>query len=114
MRSCAQWPRNRRWRPRRPDGPGPRNDVAARIVVKVVPGASHTRVAGWLGEALKVRVAAPPEKGKANAAVVDLLASTLGVPKRRVVIVSGASAANKVIEVAGVTEIELKEKLSRR
>ncbi len=48
------------------------------LKVKVVPGASRTQLSGWLGDMLKVRVSAPPEKGKANAAVEALLARDVG------------------------------------
>lgn len=87
--------------------------MAVQIQLKVVPGASSTALAGWLGPALKVRVAAPPEKGKANAAVLELLARALNVPKRNVAIVSGSTSPNKIVEVVGVTDAELKELLSR-
>lgn len=70
-----------------------------RLEIKVVPGASRDRVVGWLGDRLKVSVAAPPERGKANAAVVDLLAETLGLERARVRIVSGAAGPLKTVEV---------------
>lgn len=70
-----------------------------RLLVKVVPGAGREEVAGWVGERLKLRVTAPPEKGKANAAVVALLAETLGVPRARVRIASGVSSPLKTVEV---------------
>lgn len=69
-----------------------------RLQVKVVPGAGRAGVSGWMGDRLKIRVTAPPEKGKANGAVVDLLAETLGVPRARVRIVSGASSPLKTVE----------------
>ncbi len=70
-----------------------------RLQVKVVPGAAREEVAGWVGERLKLRVTAPPEKGKANAAVVSLLAGVLGVPRARVRIASGGSSPLKTVEV---------------
>lgn len=48
----------------------------------MVPGASKSEISGWLGDALKIRVAAQPEKGNANAAVVAVLASGLGLPEK--------------------------------
>ncbi len=74
-----------------------------KLKVRVIPGASGSRVVGWLGDALKVRVAAPPEKGKANSAVLRLLASELNVAESDLALVSGASSQNKVVEIAGVT-----------
>jgi uncharacterized protein (TIGR00251 family) len=71
--------------------------------VKAVPNASRTAIAGILGDALKVTVAQPPEGGKANAAIVELLAQTFSVPERNVRIVSGPSHSRKTIEIAGIT-----------
>ena len=50
-----------------------------RLSLKVVPGSSRDEVVGWLANALKVKVKAPPEKGRANEAVVALLADRLGI-----------------------------------
>ncbi len=73
------------------------------FTVKVVPGASRTRVVGVLGSALKVAVTAPPEAGQANAAVVTLLASVLGVKKGDVTILRGHAQPLKRVAVVGVT-----------
>jgi len=70
-----------------------------RLQVKVIPGASREGVAGWVGDRLKLRVTAPPEKGRANAAVVDLLAAALGVPRARVRIAAGGGTPLKTVEV---------------
>ncbi|MFN5058053.1 MAG: DUF167 domain-containing protein [Verrucomicrobiota bacterium] len=74
-----------------------------RLKVKVVPGASRTEVVGRLGEALKVRVAAPPEGGQANRAILALLAERLGLPAADVTLVSGAAAPAKVVALRGLT-----------
>ena len=73
------------------------------LAVKVVPGASRTEVAGPLGDRLKVRVAAPPEGGKANRALVRVLSQWLGV--RDVEIVAGHSSAEKTVRVSGLSGI---------
>lgn len=70
--------------------------------VKVVPGASRDAVAGPLGDRLKLRVAAPPEAGKANRSVCALLAGRLGVAERSVSVVAGPSSAEKTVLVAGL------------
>ena len=73
------------------------------ITVKVVPGASRDRIAGPLGDALKIQVAAPPERGKANAAVEKLLANALGVSAKNVTVVKGLTSPRKTVHVHGVT-----------
>jgi hypothetical protein len=69
------------------------------IRVKVVPGASRSRIAGLLGDRLKIQVAAPPEDGKANKAVAEVLAAWLGLAKSEIELVSGASQPTKVFRV---------------
>jgi uncharacterized protein (TIGR00251 family) len=69
------------------------------IQVKVVPKASRDEIAGWLGDRLKIRVSAPPERGKANAAVEKLLAETLGLPPSAVRVVAGATTPLKAVEI---------------
>jgi uncharacterized protein (TIGR00251 family) len=75
---------------------------ATRLRVRVSPGARQARVAGRLGEAWKLRVAAPAQDGRANEAVCRLLAETLSLPRRQVVLVSGHGARDKVVELAGL------------
>ncbi len=74
-----------------------------RLLVKVVPGASRNEIAGVLGERLKVRVNAPPEGGKANEAVMALIAEVLGVGVRSVQIESGHTRPEKVVRILGVS-----------
>ena len=76
---------------------------AVLIKVKVVPGASRTRFLGVHGGLARVAVAAPPEKGKANRAVIALLAELLAKKKRDVTVVSGHAAPLKTIQIAGIT-----------
>lgn len=90
---------------------GTRADVT--FDVKVVPGASGDRIVGALGGALKVRVAAPPEHGRANAAVCALLAEALGIAPRQVRIARGAASARKVVAVAGLAAAEVAARLQR-
>jgi uncharacterized protein (TIGR00251 family) len=72
--------------------------------VKVVPGASRPEIVGLLGEAVKVRVAAPPEGGQANREVTALLAARLGLALSQVTVISGQSSPAKVIGLVGITE----------
>jgi uncharacterized protein (TIGR00251 family) len=84
----------------------------ARLVVKVVPGASRDRLVGALGRALKLAVAAPPEGGKANAAVCKLLARSLGVKAADVTIVSGHTQPLKQVAVQGLTAADVRQRLA--
>jgi uncharacterized protein (TIGR00251 family) len=84
-----------------------------RLNVKVVPGSSRDRIAGQLGDALKLAVASPPEKGAANRAVVKLLASALNVPESSVLIVRGQSNPRKQICIRGVSVEDLSARLSQ-
>ena len=83
-----------------------------RIHLKVVPGSSRDEISGWLGDSLKVRVRAPVEGGKANAAVMKVLARGLGVPLQALEIVTGAASARKVIEVDTLSEDEVRQRLA--
>jgi uncharacterized protein (TIGR00251 family) len=74
-----------------------------RIHVWVQPGAKRTEVVGRHGDALKIRVAAPPEKGRANEAAGAALADLLGVKHADVTLVSGTTSRSKTFEVRGVT-----------
>ncbi|MFN2565794.1 MAG: DUF167 domain-containing protein [Gemmatimonadaceae bacterium] len=77
-------------------------DGRARVTVRVQPRASRSEVVGLHGDALRVRLTAPPVAGAANAALVELIAAALGVPRRSVRIVAGARSRGKVVEVDGV------------
>ena len=74
-----------------------------RLHIKAVPGASRDQIGGVLGDRLKVRVAAPPEGGKANKAIRALIAKALGVRASDVEIVSGHASPEKTLLVRGVT-----------
>ena len=86
--------------------------VSARLRLRVSPGAARARIVGRHGAGWKVRVAAAPERGKANEAVVELLAGTLGVPRRDVSVVSGHTAREKIVELGGLTPDEIDRRLA--
>jgi hypothetical protein len=73
----------------------------------VSPGAARSEIVGRHGEAWKVRVAAPPESGKANDALVELLASTLGVSRSGIEILSGHGSRDKTVVVEGLGDEEI-------
>jgi uncharacterized protein (TIGR00251 family) len=75
--------------------------VTGRVVVHVQPRARRTEVVGPFGDAVKVRLAAPPVDGAANAELVRFVAERLGVARASVRVVTGAAARRKVVEVDG-------------
>jgi uncharacterized protein (TIGR00251 family) len=81
------------------------------VSVQVSPGARRSELVGRHGEGWKARVAAPPERGRANAALVELLAEALGVPRERVTVVAGHSSRRKVVEVEGLEAPEIVRRL---
>ena len=81
--------------------------------LEVVPGASRSEIAGWLGEALKVRVSAPSEQGKANATVEELLARNPGLPRSAVAIVGGHGSIRKTVQIAGMDAAAVRKKLAK-
>jgi len=72
-----------------------------KLQLKVIPKASKDRVVGWIGDRLKVQVTAAPERGKANDAVVKVLAAALGISRSNVRIVSGETSPLKTVEIDG-------------
>ena len=85
----------------------------ARITIKAHPRARRSAVAGKLGAAWKLDLAAPPAEGKATEECVRFLAELAGVPRSRVRVVSGATARTKIVEVEGVAQEELEARLAR-
>jgi len=83
----------------------------ATLHVKVVPGSSRNRVVGMLGDALKVAVAAAPEKGKANEAVREVLAQFFAVKIGQVELISGQTQPRKTFLLKGVNDAAVREKL---
>jgi uncharacterized protein len=84
---------------------------STRVRLRVSPGARQTELVGRHGEGWKVRVAAPPEGGRANDAVLDLLARELSLPRRSLSIVSGQGAREKVVEMEGIDRAETERRL---
>ena len=84
-----------------------------RLRLRVAPGASRSAVVGRHGDGWKVRVAAAPERGRANEALLDLLTETLSVPRAGVRVVSGAASRDKIVELAGIDPAEIDDRLQR-
>ena len=84
----------------------------ARLAVRLTPRAASERIDGFdAAGVLRVRVTAPPVDGKANHALIRLLANQLDVPARDIAIVSGASSRSKVVNVDGLSEDDLRARL---
>ena len=81
------------------------------LAVKVVPGASRQRVTGEYGDGVKVSVTAPPERGAANEAVVDLLSETLGIARSQVRILRGHANPRKEVAITGLGADEIERRL---
>jgi hypothetical protein len=85
---------------------------AATIKVRVQPRASRDEIMGYRGDALRVRVTAPPERGRANEAVIALLADALDVAKSRINIVRGTASREKLVMIESLTPEEVQRRLS--
>jgi uncharacterized protein (TIGR00251 family) len=88
-------------------------DDAVLLPVKVVPGASRTRFAGELDGRAKFAVAAPPERGKANVALIAFLAKKLGVRRQSITVQQGATSPTKVLRIEGVKTDVVQNMLSQ-
>ncbi len=82
----------------------------SRFQVYVQPRASRAEITGLHGDALRVRLTAPPVEGRANEALIALLAGHLGAPKSRLAIVGGATARLKSVEVEGMSPQEVERR----
>jgi uncharacterized protein (TIGR00251 family) len=84
-----------------------------RLRLRVSPGASRSEIVGRYGDAWKVRVTAPAEGGKANDAVVELLAATFDVPRAGIEIATGHGSRDKSVVIQGVTDADVEARLAR-
>jgi len=85
----------------------------ARLRLRVAPGARRSEIAGRHGDAWRVRVTAPPDRGRANDEVLELLAAALDVRRRQLRLVAGASSRDKVVELDGIDAGEAERRLER-
>src|SRR5262245_60133257 len=84
------------------------------LAVRVVPGSSRDRILGVHGDSLRVAVSAPPERGKANAALVALFVRELGLKRSAVAIESGQGSRDKKVRVGSISREELVRRLQER
>ena len=85
---------------------------ACTLELKTIPNAPRDQVAGWLGDALKVKVHAPALEGRANDALLEFLADRLGLHRRAVTLLRGDKSRHKVVRLAGLTLPEAKARLT--
>jgi uncharacterized protein (TIGR00251 family) len=78
-----------------------RRDGKLTLTLHIQPGAKRTEIAGLHGDALKIRIAAPPVEGAANAALLDFLKKAFAVPAASITLKHGASGRHKVVEISG-------------
>jgi hypothetical protein len=86
---------------------------STRLRLRVQPGSGKPGIVGRHGDAWKLRVTAPPERGKANEATLDMLADTLGLAVTSLRLVSGHSSRDKTVEVSGLTTEEAERRLAQ-
>lgn len=85
--------------------------ASCKLAIKAIPNAPRNAVAGWLGDALKVRVHAPALEGRANDELCEFIADTLGLPRRAVTVAQGEKSRQKVLAITGLTLAEVRTRL---
>lgn len=83
----------------------------ARLKVHINPRSSRNQITGWQGDALTIKLTAPPVEGAANKASVEFLAERLGIKKSQITLVSGQTSRDKVFEITGLTDDDLRSRL---
>ncbi len=83
------------------------------LKIKAIPSSSRDALAGWVGDVIKVKVQAPPERGKANRSVIRLLAKELEVPESTLEITSGETSPFKQIRITGISQSELDSRIAK-
>jgi uncharacterized protein len=81
------------------------------LAIKAIPNAPRSEVIGWLGDALKVKVHAPPVEGRANEVLCEFLADALALPRRAVTVLRGDTSRQKVIRIDGLDLLAVKARL---
>jgi len=85
--------------------------VRAVLRLRVVPNAKRSEVVGLHGEAIKIKIQAPAQEGKANAALLEFLAKKLDVPTRQVTLVAGEKSRDKIVAIEGIEETDARQRL---
>ena len=85
---------------------------SCKLAIKAIPNAPRNAVAGWLGDALKVKVHAPSLEGRANDELCEFIADTLGLPRRAVTVTLGDKSRQKLLQIDGLTLDEGRTRLA--
>jgi uncharacterized protein (TIGR00251 family) len=86
-------------------------ETQAKIAVQISPGAAKNEINGMLNDVLRIKISAPPVKGKANKELIDYLSHLLGISKDRLYILKGSTSKNKLISIDGLSKVSVLEKL---
>ncbi len=84
---------------------------SCKLAIKATPNAPRNAIAGWLGDALKVKVHAPALEGRANDELCEFIADTLGLPRRAVTVAQGDKSRQKLLHIDGLTLDEVRDHL---
>ena len=76
--------------------------LSCTIAIKAIPNAPRSEIVGWLGDALKVKIHAPPVEGRANEALCQVLADTFELPRRAVCVLRGDTSRQKLVRIEGI------------
>lgn len=85
--------------------------MSMKLQLKVIPSSSRDEISGWLGDTLKLKVKAPPEKGKANKAVIRVLEKSLALSKGSVRIDNGQTSVRKTVYIDTPDEALVRQKI---
>lgn len=84
------------------------------LKIKVVPNSSRDQIVGWLVDALKVKLQAPPEDNKANKSLKRLLANTLGISEKQLSLEHGERSPEKLMRIENISQEDLKKVLEEK
>lgn len=87
--------------------------VFCKLPIKAIPNAPRNAIAGWLGDALKVKVHAPALEGRANDELCAFIADTLALPRRAVTVAQGEKSRQKLLHIDGLSAEETRARLTR-
>lgn len=90
------------------------NEHGVFLAVKVTPNASKNQISGIEGDALKIKIAAAPEKGEANEELIRFVAKWLGIAKSNIQLIQGATSRHKRLFIKGLKELDITNKLEKQ